>query len=115
MRILLEIASYHDYEIWQTHVKTAFLNENLTKDMYMVQPEGFVDPKNANKIYKLQRSIYVLRQASRSWNNRFDEVTKSFDFIKSEEEPYMKVIGRSRAFLILYVDGILLIGLILNL
>jgi hypothetical protein len=39
-------------------VKTAFLNGTLTEDVYMTQPEGFVDPKHAGKIYKLQKSIY---------------------------------------------------------
>jgi hypothetical protein len=46
-------------------VKTAFLNSNIEKELYMVQPEGFVDCKDANKVYKLQRSIYGLKQASR--------------------------------------------------
>ena len=36
-------------------VKTAFLNENLLEDVYMTQPEGFVDPKNSKKVYKLKR------------------------------------------------------------
>jgi hypothetical protein len=43
-----------------------FLNENMTEDMYMTQLEGFVDPKHAGKICKLQKSIYGLKQASRS-------------------------------------------------
>jgi hypothetical protein len=78
----------------------------------MIEPEGFVDPKNASKICKLQKSIYGLKQASRSWNIRFDEVVKGFGFIKNEEEScvYKKVSGSSIVFLILYVDDILLIG-----
>jgi hypothetical protein len=87
VRILLEIAAYYDYEIWQMDVKTAFLNGHLSEDVYMTQPEGFVDPKNAGKICKLHRSIYGLKQASRSWNIRFDEVVKGFGFIKNEDEP----------------------------
>ena len=47
----------------------------------MMQPEGFVDPKGANKVCKLQRSFYGLVQASRSWNIRFDEVIKAYGFI----------------------------------
>ena len=54
-------------------VKTAFLNGNITEDVYMMHPEGFVDPKNAGKVCKLQKSIYGLKQASRSWNIRFDD------------------------------------------
>ena len=61
-------------------VKTAFLNGFLKEELYMIQPEGFVDPKNANKVCKLQRSIYGLVQASRSWNIRFDEMIKAFGF-----------------------------------
>jgi hypothetical protein len=85
--ILLEIAAYFDYEIWQMDVKMDFLNRNLTEDVYMTQPEGSVDPKYAGKICKLQKSIYGLKQASRSWNLHFDEVVKGFGFIKNVEEP----------------------------
>jgi hypothetical protein len=53
VQILLAIAAYFDYEIWQMDVKTAFLNRNLTEDVYTTQPEGFVDPKHVGKICKL--------------------------------------------------------------
>jgi hypothetical protein len=57
IRVLLAIAAYFDYEIWQMDVKTAFLNGNIEEELYMVQLESFVDPKDANKVCKLQRSI----------------------------------------------------------
>ena len=112
IRILLAIAAFYDYEIWQMDVQTAFLNGNLSEDVYMIQHEGFVDPTNARKIFKLRKSIYGLKQASRSWNLRFDEVVKGFGFIKNEEEPcvYKKASGSALMFLVLYVDDILLIG-----
>ncbi|GJU90346.1 retrotransposon protein, putative, ty1-copia subclass [Tanacetum coccineum] len=66
IRILISIAAYYDYEIWQMDVKTAFLNGYLDEDIYMVQPEGFVDPNHPRKVCKLQRSIYGLKQASRA-------------------------------------------------
>ena len=69
------------------YVKTAFLNGYLKEELYMMQPEGFVDPKGANKVCKLQRSIYGLVQASRSWNKRFDSVIKAFGFIRLLEKP----------------------------
>jgi hypothetical protein len=53
--------------------KIAFLNGFIKEELYMMQPEGFVNPKGANKICKLQRSIYGLVQASRSGNIRFDQ------------------------------------------
>ncbi|GJS00961.1 retrotransposon protein, putative, ty1-copia subclass [Tanacetum coccineum] len=101
-----------EYEIWQIDVKTAFLNGHLSEDVYMVQPEGFVDPKHPNKVCKLQRSIYGLKQASRSWNKRFDVEIKKIGFTQNPDEPcvYLKASGSNVAFLILYVDDILLMG-----
>lgn len=112
IRIILAIAAYYDYEIWQMDVKTAFLNGFLEEDVYMTQPEGFEDPNEAGKVCKLKKSIYGLKQASRSWNFRFDEKIKEFDFIRCEEDPcvYKKFSGSKVAFLVLYVDDILLIG-----
>ena len=66
---MLVVAAF--FGIWQMDVKTVFLNGFLKEELYMMQPEGFVDPKGANKVSKLQRSIYGLVQASRSWNKHF--------------------------------------------
>ncbi|GJZ17369.1 retrotransposon protein, putative, ty1-copia subclass [Tanacetum coccineum] len=96
----------------QMDVKTAFLNGYLDEDIYMVQPEGFIDPKHPRKVCKLQRSIYGLKQASRSWNKRFDEEIKRFGFTQNLDEPsvYQKASGRNVTFLILYVDDIIIMG-----
>ena len=51
---MLAIAAFYDYEIWQMDVKIAFLNGFLKVELYMMQPEGFFDPKGANKVCKLQ-------------------------------------------------------------
>ena len=68
----------------------------------MMQQESFVNPKGANKICKLQRSIFGLVQASRSWNIRFDKVIKAYGFIQTFGEAciYKKVSGSTTAFLI---------------
>nr|GFC41995.1 hypothetical protein [Tanacetum cinerariifolium] len=84
IRILIAIATYYDYEIWKMDVKTAFLNGRLAEDIYMEQPKGYVDPKYPNRVCKLQRSTYGLKQASPS--------------------------GSDVVFLILYVDDILIMG-----
>ena len=97
---MLAVATF--YEIWQMDVKTAFLNGFLKEELYMMQPEGFVDPKGANKVSKLQLSIYGLVQASRSWNIRFDKVIKAYGFIQTCGEAfiYKKVSGSTTSFLI---------------
>ena len=109
IQIMLAIAAF--YEIWRMDVKTAFLNGFIKQELYMMQPEGFVNPKGANKMCMLQRSIYGLVQASQSWNIRFDKLIKAYSIIQTCGEAciYKKVSGSSVAFLILYVDDILLI------
>ena len=54
VRIMLAIAAFYNYEIQQMDVKTAFLNGFLKEELYMMQLEGFVDPKGANKVSKIQ-------------------------------------------------------------
>ena len=62
---MLAIAAFYDHEIWQMDVKTAFLNGYLKEELYMMQPEGFVDPKGAKK--SVQDSvIHLLTGASLS-------------------------------------------------
>ncbi|GKE80513.1 retrotransposon protein, putative, ty1-copia subclass [Tanacetum coccineum] len=112
IRILIAIAAYYDYEIWQMDVKTAFLNGHLSEEVYMEQPEAFVNLKYPNRLCKLKRSIYGLKQASRQWNKRFDDEIKKFGFTQNRDEPcvYLKASGSNITFLILYVDDILIIG-----
>ncbi|GJX38644.1 retrotransposon protein, putative, ty1-copia subclass [Tanacetum coccineum] len=112
IRILIAIVAFYDYEIWQMDVKTAFLNGHLSEEVYMVQPEGFVNPKYANQVCKIKRSICGLKQASRQWNKRFDDEIKKFGFTQNHDEPcvYMKASGSNVTFLILYVNDILIIG-----
>ena len=77
---MLAIATFYDYGIWQMDVKTTFLNGFLEEELYILQLEGFVDPKDSNKVCKLQRSIYGLVQESRSWNIRFDKLIKAYSY-----------------------------------
>ncbi|KAL0413379.1 UNVERIFIED_CONTAM: Retrovirus-related Pol polyprotein from transposon TNT 1-94 [Sesamum radiatum] len=112
IRILLAIAAWYDYEIWQMDVKTTFLNGFVEEEVFMDQPEGFTTVGEEQKVCRLQMSIYGLKQASRSWNTGFDEVIRGYDFIKNDYDPcvYKKISGSSIAYLVLYVDDILLIG-----
>ncbi|KAK4381331.1 Retrovirus-related Pol polyprotein from transposon RE2 [Sesamum angolense] len=66
IRIILTIAAWYDYEIWQMDVKTAFLNGFVEEEIYMDQLEGFTVVGEEQKVCHLQRSIYGLKQASRS-------------------------------------------------
>ena len=93
-------------------VKTAFLNGSLEEDIYMIQPDGFKAKGQEDKVCKLLKSIYGLKQASRSWNIRFDQAIKTYRFKQNIDEPcvYKCIKNEKVVFLILYVDDILLIG-----
>ena len=97
---MLAIATF--YEIWQMDIKTAFLNVFIKEELYMIQPEGFVNPKGANKMCKLRRSINGQVQASQSWNIRFDKLIKAYSCIQTCGEAciYKKVSESTTAFLI---------------
>ena len=98
------------YGKWMS--RQLFLNGYLEESIYMVQPEGFVAKGQEQKVCKLLRSIYGLKQASRSWNLRFDETIKSYGFDQNVDEPcvYKYIKDKKVVFLVLYVDDILLIG-----
>ena len=93
-------------------VKTTFLNGSLEKTIYMVQPEGFIAKGQESKVCKLQKSIYELKQSSRSWNIKFDQSVKTFRFIQCSDEScvYKRCNKHVVVFLVLYVDDILFIG-----
>ncbi|KAL0313323.1 UNVERIFIED_CONTAM: hypothetical protein Sradi_5731600 [Sesamum radiatum] len=93
-------------------VKMAFLNEFVEEEIYTDYSEDFTSVGEEQKVCHLQRSIYGLKQASRSWNICFDEVIRGYNFIKNDFDPcvYKKASGSSVAFPMLYVDDILLIG-----
>ena len=104
------LVAHFDIELYQIDVKTAFLNGNIDKTIYMVQPENFVvgDPKNM--VCELKKSIYGLKQASRQWYFKFHHVIISFGFKMNlvDDCLYHKFCGSKYIFLILHVDYILL-------
>ncbi|GKE89744.1 retrovirus-related pol polyprotein from transposon TNT 1-94, partial [Tanacetum coccineum] len=71
IRIFLAYAAYKLFNVIQMDVKTAFLHGTLKEDVYMCQPEGFIDADHPSHVYKLKKALYGLKQAPRAW---YDEL-----------------------------------------
>ncbi|GJX88605.1 putative RNA-directed DNA polymerase [Tanacetum coccineum] len=110
LRIVMALVAHFDLELHQMDVKTAFLNGDLHEDVYMAQPQGFKSKGQEHLVCKLKKSIYGLKQASRQWYLKFDEVMKKHNFIKNQVDQcvYLKMSGSNFIILVLYVDDILL-------
>ena len=112
IRLILAIVAYLDLELHKMDVKTTFLNGELEKEIYMEQPVGFIVKGQEQKVCKLHRSIYGLKQSSRQWYLRFHKAILNYDFKMIEEDHYVYV-KRSNdklTILSLYVDDILIAG-----
>ena len=93
-------------------VKIAFLNGELEEEIYMEQPEGFIASGQENKVCKLVKCLYVLKQAPKQWHQKFDQVMMESGFRINECDKciYVKNTTHGYVILCLYVDDMLIIG-----
>nr|GFA23220.1 retrovirus-related Pol polyprotein from transposon TNT 1-94 [Tanacetum cinerariifolium] len=89
IRIFLAYAAHKNMVIYQMDVKIAFLNDKLREEVYVSQPNGFVDPDNPNHVYKLEKALYGLEQALRAWYNMLSSFPISQDFSKGLVDPIL--------------------------
>lgn len=83
LRIIMALVAHYDLELHQMDVKTAFLNGSLEEEVYMDQPEGFSLKGKEHMVCKLKKSIYGLKQASRQWYLKFNDIVISFGLRKT--------------------------------
>ncbi|GJU90626.1 retrovirus-related pol polyprotein from transposon TNT 1-94 [Tanacetum coccineum] len=97
IRIILAYTAHKSFIIFQMDVKTAFLHGSLKEDVYVYQPEGFINDDHPSHVYKLKKALFELKQAPRAW------YTQLFaDLMKSRFE--MSMIGKMTFFLSLQVN-----------
>nr|GEZ62712.1 Gag-Pol polyprotein [Tanacetum cinerariifolium] len=97
IRIFLAYAAHKSFSVFQMDVKTAFLHGSLKEDMYVCQPEGFIDADHPSHVYKLKKALYGLKQAPRAWY-----IQLFSDLMKSHFE--MSMMGEMTFFLGLHVN-----------
>nr|GEZ32442.1 retrovirus-related Pol polyprotein from transposon TNT 1-94 [Tanacetum cinerariifolium] len=82
IHIFLTYAAHKNMVVYQMDAKTAFLNGNLREEVYVSQPNGFVDQDKTNHVYKLKKALYGLKQASHAWYDMLSSFLISQDFSK---------------------------------
>ena len=89
IRLVLAIAASKGWEVHQMDVKSAFLHGDLEGDIYMKQPEGYIE--DSSLVFKLGKSLYRLKQALREWYSKMDSflMSQKFEICKSDFNVYM--------------------------
>nr|GEW26051.1 hypothetical protein [Tanacetum cinerariifolium] len=107
--IFLAYAAHKNMVVYQMEVKTAFLNGNLREEVYVSQPDGFVDPDNPNRMYKLKKALYGLKQVLRAWYDMLSSFLLSQDFSKGSVDPtlFIRKNGNGLLLVQIYVDDII--------
>ena len=112
VRSLFAIASKYKLAVHQMDVTTAFLNGELKEEIFMKQPEGFVQEGKEKWVCKLKRSLYGLKQSARCWNAELDGQLKKMKFTQSSHDPciYSRFSNGKIFIIAVYVDDIILAG-----
>nr|GEU44642.1 hypothetical protein [Tanacetum cinerariifolium] len=97
----LAFAPHKNMVVYQMDVKTMFLNGNMREEIYVSQPDGFVDPDNPNHVYKLKKCLYGFKQAPRAWYDMLSSFLIYQDFSKGSVDPTL-FICRNGNDLLLY-------------
>ncbi|GJT05176.1 retrovirus-related pol polyprotein from transposon TNT 1-94 [Tanacetum coccineum] len=101
IRTFIAFAAHMNMVVYQMDVKTAFLNGILREEVYVIQPDGFVDPENPNHVYKLKKALYGLKQALRAWYDLLSSFLLSQKFSKGTVDPTL-FIRREGKYILLY-------------
>ncbi|RVX11676.1 Retrovirus-related Pol polyprotein from transposon TNT 1-94 [Vitis vinifera] len=112
IRTVLGLVAHFDMQLEQMDVKTVFLHGDLEELVYMVQPEGFIQPVQEHLVCKFRKSLYGLKQSPRQWYKRFDSYMIKIGYKRCEYDccVYVKSLDddSSFIFLLLYVDDMLI-------
>ncbi|GJX79958.1 retrovirus-related pol polyprotein from transposon TNT 1-94 [Tanacetum coccineum] len=91
IRIFLAYAAHKSFIVFQIDVKTAFLHGSLKEDVYVCQPEGFIDADHPSHVYKLKKALYGLKQAPRAWYDELSKFLLQNHFFKGTIDPTLYI------------------------
>nr|GFB11371.1 retrovirus-related Pol polyprotein from transposon TNT 1-94 [Tanacetum cinerariifolium] len=106
VRLFIAYAAHKSFTIYQMDVKTAFLYGPLKEEVYVNQPDGFVDPYHIDKVYRLKKALYGLKQAPRAWYDELSKFLLSKGFTKGSIDPTLFITKHRGDILLvqIYVD-----------
>ncbi|GJU80460.1 retrovirus-related pol polyprotein from transposon TNT 1-94 [Tanacetum coccineum] len=109
VQMFITYAAYKNITIFQMYVKTAFLNGPLKEEVYVSQPEGFIEPEFPNHVYRLKKSLYGLKQAPRAWYDKLSYFLIQHGFTKGIFDPtlFIRRHGGDILLVQVYVDDII--------
>ncbi|GJU04522.1 retrovirus-related pol polyprotein from transposon TNT 1-94 [Tanacetum coccineum] len=109
LRLFVAYAAHNSFPIYQIDVKTAFLNGPLKEEVYVNQPDGFVDPHQPDKVYRLKKALYGLKQAPKAWYDELSSFMVSKGFFKGSIDPTLFITKKGKDILLvqIYVDDII--------
>nr|GEY88096.1 retrovirus-related Pol polyprotein from transposon TNT 1-94 [Tanacetum cinerariifolium] len=102
IKIFLAYAAHKNMVVNQMDVKTSFLNGNLREEVYVSQPDRFVNPDNPNHVYTLKKALYGLKQAPRAWYDMLSMFLISQDFFKGSMDPILFICRNGNDLLLRY-------------
>ncbi|GJS07428.1 retrovirus-related pol polyprotein from transposon TNT 1-94 [Tanacetum coccineum] len=109
IRIFLAYAAHKSFTVFQMDVKTTFLHGTLKEDVYVCQPEGFIDADHPSHVYKLKKALYGLKQAPRAWYDELSTFLLQNHFFKGTIDPTLFIRRFDDDILVVqvYVDDII--------
>ncbi|GKA24916.1 retrovirus-related pol polyprotein from transposon TNT 1-94, partial [Tanacetum coccineum] len=109
VRMCVAYVAHRNFTIYQMDVKTAFLNGPMKEDVFVSQPDGFVDRDFPNHVYCLKKALYGLKQAPRAWYDKLSSFLIDHHFIKGIVDPtlFTRRHGDDILLVQIYVDGII--------
>nr|GEV43752.1 retrovirus-related Pol polyprotein from transposon TNT 1-94 [Tanacetum cinerariifolium] len=109
VRLFIAYATHKSFTVYQMNVKTAFLYGPLKEEVYVNQPDGFVDPYHPDKVYRLKKALYGLKKVPRAWYDELSNFLVSKGFSKGSTDPTLFITKHMGDILLvqIYVDDII--------
>eukprot|EP00253_Pinus_taeda_P031021 PITA_31021 len=118
IRLIIALATKNHWKIHQLDVKSTLLNGDLKEEVYLVQPEGFVKKGEEHFVFRLKKTLYGLKQATRSWYEKIDSIFLMHGYKRSKNDPKLYNVFNYEgqiALISLYIHDLIMIGSVDNL